>query len=192
MTPRALASVPSGTPKQLATAYVHKLRSAEPTAAIHSRRLGSQIVIKPLIVALGSGMLHRESRRFLAWVVRSALCASDCMDVSQAVQFQLLEAMIARRVEGNRPGDADSEYWINRHWAAVKRSLDEMERTLPVPDKPICIGDIATAVALAQLLFRFGDQDWRPGRAKLTSWFEELMQRPSLAQTHPVDHERSR
>ena len=110
----------------------------------------------------------------------------------QALADALLDAMIARRVEGNRPGDADSEYWIDRHWAAVQRSLDEMERTVPAADKSIDIGDIATAVALAQLLFRFGDQDWRPSRPKLTSWYEETMQRPSLAQTHPVDHERSR
>ena len=110
----------------------------------------------------------------------------------QALADALLDAMIARRVEGNRPGDDDSEYWINRHWMAVQRSLDEMERTIPASDKPIDIGDIATAVALAQLLFRFGDQDWRPGRPNLTAWFEEIMQRPSLAQTHPVDHERSR
>ena len=110
----------------------------------------------------------------------------------QALADALLDAMIARRVEGNRPGDADSEYWINRHWAAVQRSLDEMERTVPASDKPIDIGDIATAVALAQLDFRFGDQNWGLGRPNLTSWYEEIMRRPSLAQTHPVDHERSR
>ncbi len=110
----------------------------------------------------------------------------------QALADALLEAMIARRVEENRPGDANSEYWINRHWAAVQRSLDEMERTVPTAGASIDIGDIATAVALAQLLFRFGDQDWRPTRPGLTAWFEEIMQRPSLAGTHPVDHERAR
>jgi glutathione S-transferase len=110
----------------------------------------------------------------------------------QALSDALLDAMIARRIEGNRPGDANSEYWVDRHWSAVQRCLDEMEQTVPATDKPIDIGDIAIAVALAQLLFRFGDQDWRPGRPNLTSWFEEIVQRPSLAKTHPVDHERAR
>ena len=110
----------------------------------------------------------------------------------QALADAMLDAMVARRVEGNRPGDADSEYWINRHWSAVWRCIDEMERTLPNGDKPIDIGDIAVAVALAQVLFRFGDRDWRPSRPRLASWFEEIARRPSLAATHPVDHERSR
>lgn len=110
----------------------------------------------------------------------------------QALADAMLDAMIARRVEGNRPGDADSEYWINRHWSAVQRCIDEMERTLPDGDKPIDIGDISIAVALAQVLYRFGDQDWRPSRPKLASWFEETAQRPSLVKTYPVDHKRSR
>jgi glutathione S-transferase len=110
----------------------------------------------------------------------------------QALADAMLDAMIARRVEGNRPGDSDTEYWINRHWEAVRRCIDEMERTLPADDKPIDIGDIAIAVALAQVLYRFADQDWQPGRPKLAAWFEEIVQRPSLVQTYPVDHERSR
>ncbi len=110
----------------------------------------------------------------------------------QALADALLDAMIARRVEGNRPGDADTEYWIDRHWTAVQRSIDEMACTIPAAGKPIDIGDIAVAVALAQLLYRFGDQDWRPARPELASWFEGMMQRPSIEQTYPVDHERSR
>ena len=110
----------------------------------------------------------------------------------QALADAMLDAMVARRVEGNRPGDADSEYWIDRHWSAVRRCIDEMERTLPGGDRPIDIGDVAVAVALDQVLFRFGDQDWRPGHPRLASWFEETAQRPSFAATRPVDHERSR
>jgi len=110
----------------------------------------------------------------------------------QALADALLDAMIARRVEGNRPGDADTEYWINRHWTAVQRSIDQMARTIPAADKPIDIGDIAMAVALAQLLYRFGDEDWRPGRPELASWFNEFIHRQSFEQTRPVDHERSR
>ncbi len=110
----------------------------------------------------------------------------------QALADAMLDAMIARRVEGNRPGDADSAYWIDRHRSAVQRCIDEMERTLPDAGKPFDIGDIASAVALAQILFRFGDEDWRLGRPRLASWFEETMLRPSLAGTRPVDHERSR
>lgn len=106
----------------------------------------------------------------------------------QALADALLDAMIARRVEGNRPGDEQSEFWINRHWSAVQRCLDEMERTVPPTGKPIDIGDLATACALGQLDFRFGDQDWRPGRLSLADWFEEIVKRPSLAQTQVVDH----
>lgn len=110
----------------------------------------------------------------------------------QALADAMLDAMVARRVEDARPGDADSEYWIDRHWAAAQRCIDEMERTLPDGGKPIDIGDVAVAVALAQILFRFGGQDWRPSRPGLASWFEEIARRPSFAATRPVDHERSR
>ena len=106
----------------------------------------------------------------------------------QALADALLDAMIARRVEGNRPDDKQLEYWIDRHWTAVQRCLDEMERTVPVAGKPIDIGDISTACALGQLDFRFGDQNWRPGRPDLTAWYAEIKQRPSLVQTEVVDH----
>ena len=106
----------------------------------------------------------------------------------QTLADALLDAMIARRVEGNRPDGKEIEYWIDRHWTAVQRCLDEMDSTVPAADKPIDIGDIATACALGQLDFRFGDQDWRPGRPNLASWYESIKLRPSLAQTEVVDH----
>jgi glutathione S-transferase len=106
----------------------------------------------------------------------------------QATADALLDAMIARRQEGNRPADKQMEYWIERHWSAVQRCLDEMERSVPDAGKPVDIGDIATVCALGQLDFRFGDRDWRPGRPKLAAWYAAMMKRPALADTQVHDH----
>ena len=57
-------------------------------------------------------------------------------------------------------------------------------------DKPLDIRDIAMAVALVQLLYRFEDKDWRPGQPELASWFNNFIHRESFEQTQPVDHNR--
>jgi len=36
---------------------------------------------------------------------------------------------------------------------------------------------------LGYLDFRFGDEDWRPGREALAAWYAELSKRPSFAAT---------
>ena len=47
------------------------------------------------------------------------------------------------------------------------------------------IGEITVACALGYRDFRFSDNDWRTGRPALTQWFEQMMQRDSLASTVP-------
>tara|TARA_Y100001960_G_scaffold327227_1_gene413141 strand:- start:411 stop:899 length:489 start_codon:yes stop_codon:yes gene_type:complete len=108
----------------------------------------------------------------------------------QALADALLDVMIARRVEGNRPGDADTAYWIDRHWTTVHRSVAQMAHTIPAADKPLDIRDIAMAVALVQLLYRFENKDWRPGQPELASWFNNFIHRVSFEQTQPVAHNR--
>jgi glutathione S-transferase len=49
----------------------------------------------------------------------------------------------------------------------------------------LTIGEITVACALGYLDLRFSHQDWRIGRPRLTAWFAEVSQRPSIQSTKP-------
>ena len=78
---------------------------------------------------------------------------------------------------------------------AVGRSLDKIERALPVavheldtlPDT-LTLGHIALACALGYLDLRIEEIDWRLQTPPLTGWFDSFSQRPSWSRTAPPDN----
>jgi glutathione S-transferase len=54
----------------------------------------------------------------------------------------------------------------------------------PGDDTRIC--DIAAACALGYLDFRFAAEPWRPGRPRLTAFFDAFIRRPAWAQSDPA------
>jgi glutathione S-transferase len=74
--------------------------------------------------------------------------------------------------------------------AAVRTAaaLDSLEREADaLAAGAFDIGHIAIGCALSYLDFRFADQDWRKGHARLARWHADFAARPSVEATRPVD-----
>ncbi len=105
----------------------------------------------------------------------------------QALADGALDASILRLLEGKRAAALQSVAWIGRQKAAVGRVLDTLEREVEALDGPLTIGVIAVGCLLGYLDFRFGDDNWRQGRAGLATWYEVYAVGESMAATVPKD-----
>jgi glutathione S-transferase len=73
---------------------------------------------------------------------------------------------------------------IQRFHEALRVGLDHLEghvATLAIDDPTI--GEIAAAVTLGYLDFRWPDRNWRTSRPNLSVWFDALAMRPSMIET---------
>ncbi|GAA4341420.1 glutathione S-transferase [Pigmentiphaga soli] len=105
----------------------------------------------------------------------------------QALADGLLDAAILQIYEGRfRPAEMKVQSWLDYQQAKVQRALDFAEAQLSQPRAGTPhIGEIAQAVALAYLDFRFGGK-WRAGHPKLVAWLADFEQRtPAFARTAP-------
>ena len=110
----------------------------------------------------------------------------------EALADGLLDAALLARMESVWPHRKDSERcqaWIDRQLEKIDNSLNAMSRALG--ERSHCVGthlslaDIAVAVALGYLDFRFPQLDWRGQHANLVALHERLSQRPSFKDTVP-------
>jgi glutathione S-transferase len=69
--------------------------------------------------------------------------------------------------------------------AAVLRALEVEAGALE--SSRFGIGHIAIGCALSYLDFRFGEEDWRRGHARISQWHQKFSARPSVRATEPVD-----
>lgn len=105
----------------------------------------------------------------------------------QALADGILDAAILRRLESQRPPAQRSQGWLARQAAAVKRGMDALEAEAGGWGDPPTIGQIAAGCACGYLDFRFGQEDWRPGRPRLTAWYARFAERPSMRATAPKE-----
>lgn len=109
----------------------------------------------------------------------------------EALADGVLDAAVAVRLEAKRPKHEQSADWIARQREKIDRSLEAMSEDLG--EHPWCSGnafslaDVAVGTALGYLDFRLPDIQWRDRHANLARLFEELMERPSFAETVPRD-----
>jgi glutathione S-transferase len=96
----------------------------------------------------------------------------------------ILTAAVLRRGQSLMPAEEARAGTIARQKAAVARTLDLLEAE-GVP-ATLDIGALTLVCALGYLDFRFGNEDWRPGRPKLTAFYNAQMTNPILAETVPV------
>lgn len=107
----------------------------------------------------------------------------------EALADGVLDAAVAAFLETKRPKQEQSENWISRQREKIDRSLEMMSEELG--DQPWCTGnafslaDVAVGSALGYLDFRLGDINWRERHANLARLSDELMARPSFAETVP-------
>ena len=104
----------------------------------------------------------------------------------QALADGILDLSVALRYEtALRPEALRWQDWIDHQGEKIERALDALERACERFESAPTIGEITVACALGYRDFRFADKDWRPGRAALAGWFEDIMQRDSLSSTLP-------
>lgn len=105
----------------------------------------------------------------------------------QALGDGLMEAIVLRLGEQNRPVQSQSETHLAAYRLKIATALDRLEAHAEALAEPVRIGHIAVGCALAHLDFRFAADDWRAGRGKLAHWFAGFARRPSMHATQYVD-----
>lgn len=107
----------------------------------------------------------------------------------EALADGVLDAAVAAFLETRRPEKEQSAAAIKRQREKIDRSLEMMSEELG--EQPWCTGnafslaDVAVGSALGYLDFRLADINWREQHANLARLFDELMARPSFAETVP-------
>jgi glutathione S-transferase len=71
-----------------------------------------------------------------------------------------------------------------RHMGAVMAGLDALERSKFAKDPTI--GEISVACALGYVDFRMPELDWKSSRPKLSSWYAQFCEYPSMKATAPT------
>jgi glutathione S-transferase len=107
----------------------------------------------------------------------------------EALSDGLLDAAVAIRLESLRPESQRSDSTVRRERDVIDNALAMMAGELG--EKHWCMGtpftfaDVAVGCALGYLDFRFPEIDWRFDHPNLGRLHEQLMQRPSFADTLP-------
>jgi glutathione S-transferase len=105
----------------------------------------------------------------------------------QALGDGLMDTIVLRLGEQNRPKEAQSESHLASCRLKIASALDRLEAESVGPAAAPDIGHIAVACALGHLDFRFAADDWRAGRPALSAWCAEFVRRPSMRVTEYVD-----
>lgn len=95
----------------------------------------------------------------------------------------ILDAAVGRRMSSQLPQDEARQKYDARQKAAITRALDALETG--ELSGPLDIGRLGVVCALGYLDFRFGHEDWRPGRPRLAAFYEAQMKNPIFAETAP-------
>ncbi len=104
----------------------------------------------------------------------------------QALGDGICDAALRQVLEGRRAEGDQHQDEIDRQALAVHAGLEALEAEADsLSADRMTIGEITVACALGYLDLRFSHQDWRIGRPRLTAWFAEVSQRPSIQSTKP-------
>jgi len=103
--------------------------------------------------------------------------------VLEAEADGIMDAGVAIVMERRRPGDVQSEAWIERQSSKIARAL-QTRPAFAVSEAP-SVGVQAFGCALAYLDFRLPEILWRERRPDLADLFSRLALRPSFVETMP-------
>lgn len=107
----------------------------------------------------------------------------------EALADGVCDAAVSAFLEAARPPGEKSPSSIERQRGKILRALEMISEELG--EQPWCTGntfslaDVAVGAALGYLLFRFPDIDWRAQHPNMSRLYDELMARPSFAETVP-------
>jgi len=105
----------------------------------------------------------------------------------QALADGILDAAIARRYESQRPPERQEPTLTARYANVMRRAMSALETEADSWGETLTIGQIAAGVACGYLDFRYGHENWRPGRPRLSAWYERFARRPSMQATVPKE-----
>lgn len=104
----------------------------------------------------------------------------------QALGQGMLEATVARMLEGRKPAEKQDASVIAKHEARIAAALAFAVARVPangfILGGSLGISDIALGTALGYLDLRYA-HDWRGKFPKLAAWYESIAQRPSFVET---------
>jgi glutathione S-transferase len=107
----------------------------------------------------------------------------------QALGDGFLDLLVLARNERLR--EAPAPALLTSSAVRTAAVLDNLEREADaLAASGFDIGHIAIGCALSYLDFRFADEDWRQGHARLAIWHAVFAARPSVEATRPVDDSR--
>lgn len=88
-----------------------------------------------------------------------------------------------------RPPEQQSSEWVDRQTGKMNTALAQMSHQLGenlwCHGNQMTLADIAVGCALGYLLFRFPNIAWQAQYPNLDNLYQQLMQRPSFAETMP-------
>ena len=92
-------------------------------------------------------------------------------------------------MESTRPEEKQSEAWVERQTRKIYAGVEEINARLngrkSFTSLEFGLAEIATAVMLEYLDFRFSEFDWRPEYPTLFKLFSQISQRESFLETKP-------
>jgi glutathione S-transferase len=94
----------------------------------------------------------------------------------------IAEAAVGWVVEGRQ--ETPNEKARARHMGAILAGLHALERSKFAKDPTI--GEISVACALGYVDFRLPELDWKSSRPKLSSWYAQFCEYPSMKATAPT------
>lgn len=105
----------------------------------------------------------------------------------QALGDGLMDLSILRLGEQYRSAALQNESQLAVYRLKIGSGLDRIEAEGIASPGGADIGHISIACALGYLDFRFGADNWRHGRPKLSAWYAEFARRPAMRATEHVD-----
>lgn len=96
-------------------------------------------------------------------------------------------AVLLRYETALRPEENRWQTWIEDHHEKIGNGLLRFEAKMPeIESRALDISQIALACLLGYLDFRFSEEiPWRNEAPRLTEWFENFSDRPSMTNTRP-------
>jgi glutathione S-transferase len=102
----------------------------------------------------------------------------------EAIGTGIMENGVAGIGERARPEALQSQPHLAAYRAKIHSALDYLDADASALSRDrFSIGHLSIGCALGYLDFRYADDDWRKGRAKLAEWHEGFAERASFKQT---------
>ena len=103
----------------------------------------------------------------------------------QALADGVLNNGVLLLMEGRRPEEQRSPFWMDRWTQAILRTLKALNETRPSAAEDLTLDRIALGCALGYMDFRLPHIDWREDALNLVTFWRDIARRPSFAETTP-------